>query len=91
MKEKFTHKLLRLMTNNCGALVIVLLLTVATAFASYDEINAAAFTLLVGIFWAVIHAGFSAFFTNEKINWKIRTAIYVIAVLLPVVGLIVLV
>ena len=89
MKEKFSHKLLKLMTNNYGALVIVMLLTIATAFASYDEINAVSFTLLIGVFWAAIHAGFSAFSSNEKINWKVRIVIYAVAVLLPVIGLII--
>lgn len=87
MKEKFSDKLVRLMTNNFGALVIVLLLTVATAFASYDEVNAVWFTLLAGLCWSAVHGVFSAFVSEEKINWGKRAVIYAIAVLLPVVGL----
>lgn len=90
MKENFTQKLLKLMVSNCGALVIVLLLTVATAFASYDEYNSAWLTLFVGICCAVAHAVFSILISEEKINWKPRIIIYSIAVLLPVVGLVAL-
>ena len=87
MEEKFSDKLVRLMTNNFGALVIVLLLTVATAFASYDEVNAVWFTLLAGLCWAAAHGVFSAFASEEKINWKKRAIIYAVAVILPSVGL----
>lgn len=89
MKETFSDKLLRLITNNFGALVIVLLLTTATAFVSYDEINAVWFTLLAGLCSVAVHGVFSAFVSEEKINWGKRAVIYAIAVLLPVVGLLV--
>lgn len=87
MKEKFSDKLLRLSTNNFGALVIVLLLTVATAFASYDEINAVWFTFFAGLCWAIAHGVISAIVSGKKINLAERVIIYTIAVLLPTVGL----
>lgn len=87
MKETFSDKLLRLSTNNFGALVIVLLLTVATAFASYDEINAVWFTLFAGLCWATAHGVISALVSGKKINFEKRIIIYAIAVLLPVAGL----
>ena len=89
MREKFSDKLLKLITDNFGALVIVLILTIATAFASYGEINAIWFTLIAGLCWAGVHGVFSAFASEKKINWKSRIIIYAIAILIPMIGLIV--
>ena len=89
MKEKFSDKLVRLITNNFGALVIVLILTIATAFASYGEVNAVWLTVIGGLCWSAVHTVFSAFASEKKINWKCRIIIYAIAIFIPLIGLIV--
>ena len=89
MKKKFSDKIVKLITNDFGGLVIVLLLTIATAFASYGEINAIWLTVIGGLCWSAVHGVFSAFASEKKINWKSRIIFYAIAILIPVIGLIV--